>query len=66
MFDPPNSIATNRSGEKTLVICCILGDYIHPRKMNMEPKNGGWVQMMFLFNWVIFRAGFRGVLPIVV
>ena len=26
-----------------------------PWKINVEPKNGGLVQMMFLFNWVIFK-----------
>ncbi len=26
-----------------------------PPKTNMEPKNGGLVQMIVLFNWVIFR-----------
>ena len=30
--------------------------YIYiPLKINMEPQNGGLVQMIFLFNWVIFR-----------
>ena len=35
-----------------------------PWKINMEPKNGGLVQMIFLFNWVIssfHREIFRGV-----
>ena len=33
------------------------------RKINMEPKHGGLVQMMFLFNWVtlMFHVIFRGV-----
>ena len=26
-----------------------------PKKINIKPKNGGLVQMVFLFNWAIFR-----------
>ena len=36
-----------------------------PWKINIEHKNGGLVQMMFLCNWVVFRFNiliFRGVL----
>ena len=31
---------------------------LHPGKLeneDIEPKNGGLVQMIFLFSWVIFR-----------
>ena len=34
----------------------IISQYqLHPRKLTWSPKNGGWVQMIFLFKGVIFR-----------
>ena len=41
-----------------MYIYTLEGVYIYiyiPLKINMEPQNGGLVQMIFLFNWVIFR-----------
>ena len=37
-------------------------DYGTAWKINMEAQHGGLVQMMFLFNWVIFRfhVNFKG------
>ena len=34
--------------------CQVYLQLYTPWKINMQPKNGGLVQMMFLFNWVIF------------
>ena len=33
----------------------LLTRKLTPRNINMEPENDGLVQMIFLFNWVIFR-----------
>ena len=49
-------------GNSWHVVCCVFLKWLDyqpisatSRKTNMEPKNGGWVQMIFLFKRVIFR-----------